>query len=70
MFCTECLFLCISDFIFHRKRRDLKRYSDYNPEDLEMAVQAVKSGAMNSYQAARHFHVPRGTVAYRIYKKQ
>jgi hypothetical protein len=28
-----------------------------------MAVQAVKSGAMNSYQAARHFHVPRGTVA-------
>jgi hypothetical protein len=25
---------------------------------------------MNSYQAARHFHVPRGTVAYRIYKKQ
>lgn len=34
-----------------------------------MAVQAVKSGAMNSYQAARHFHVPRGTVAYRIYKK-
>lgn len=63
-------FVCISDFLlFNKRRRELKKYRDYNPEDLEKAVRAVELGMMNSYEASCHFNVPRGTVAYRFYKK-
>lgn len=50
-----------------RKKRDYSVKRKYNPEDLEKAVDAVRSGLMNSCQAARYYGVPRGTVAHRYY---
>jgi hypothetical protein len=44
-----------------------RRRHFYHPDNLDRAVQAVKAGIMNTYQAARHFNVPRGTISNKIY---
>ena len=39
-----------------------KRRSRYTTEDFEMAIQAVKSGAMNRFKAALTFGIPKTTL--------
>lgn len=51
-----------------KQERIWTRYQ-YTPEALERAVEDVKAGVMNTYQAARHYNVPRSTIANKIYKK-
>ncbi|CAC5375447.1 unnamed protein product [Mytilus coruscus] len=51
------------------QKKDRKRHF-YKPENLERAVQAVKAGILNTYQAARYFNVPRGTISNKIYARK
>lgn len=50
-------------------KKDRKRHH-YDPENLQRAVQAVRAGVMNTYQAARYFNVPRGTISNKIYVRK
>lgn len=63
--------LCISGVFLtgNMQKKDRKRHF-YKPENLERAVQAVKAGILNTYQAARYFNVPRGTISNKIYARK
>jgi hypothetical protein len=56
------------DLFFKQKRGPWQRYN-YAPGILERAVEDVKAGKMNTYQAARYYNIPRSTIANKIYKK-
>lgn len=49
--------------LYHKKRRKLK---DYDPENLILAVDAVKSGRMTAVIASKFYGVPRTTIITRI----
>lgn len=47
-----------------RSRRKVggRRYADYSQETLDTAIELVKSKAMSSYEAEKHFGIPRRTI--------
>ena len=52
----------------HRKKETEKLlYSKWMDEDMEKALQAVRSGQMTIYKAGKTFHVPPTTLR-RLYK--
>lgn len=46
-----------------------KRYADYTPEMLEMALEAMRSKKMSSYQAEKAFRIPRRTLLDKLNNK-
>lgn len=51
----------------HYKR---KTTATYDLETLKQAVEDVRTGKINSYQAAKKYNIPRTTICDRVNKKR
>lgn len=45
-----------------RRKPGARRYADYTEETLNLAVDLVKTKALSSYEAEKHFGIPRRTI--------
>jgi hypothetical protein len=59
-------FMCISVYTNFVKPKRTRSIRVYNPDNLNMAIQDVKSGKMSFRQASRVYGVPLSTIHLRI----